>query len=520
MEDKILVNLSTDANHTFECPTNIIGREGEGYISRFEITIPAKFTGCSVYLDFEKPNGEKLRTPKLNMENGVAVYDVHPYLLTDDGEIKAQAVLKAENGQTWKSSKKKYYIQKSINALEEIPQKEDFVTEVQRVIGVHNDEITAIDKRVTTLESAVYGDLAQEFEDNSIAYVKDVPLNALPYAEITKIGGMIHRDEATQTLRSAPVTEVVSAGANLIPYPYVETTKTKNGITFTDNGDGSVTINGTATTDSHFTLANETTIKNNKLAPASYTISGNKTNIIINAVKNGSWWFQDGTGVFNFGDTFTRMAIYIPSGRTINNVTIYPMLNKGSTALPYTAYKEPISFPVPEAVQALDGYGEGANEAYNYIDYEKKQFVKRVRKIVLNGTENWLQASTVSNSLRYQLSVTPSVKRGGANIVCDQYNTVTTGDTWKDINGIAINADRIEIKDTNYTTQADFKARLAENPITVYYELDTPEVIDISDILPEDNYIEVEGGGMLTFKNEYEYDVPSEVVFVTKGASE
>lgn len=130
MEDKILVNLSTDANHTFECPTNIIGREGEGYTSRFEITIPEKFTGCSVYLDFEKPNGEKLRTPKLNMENGVAVYDVHPYLLTDDGEIKAQAVLIAENGQTWKSSKKKYHIQKSINAIEEIPDKEDFIADV------------------------------------------------------------------------------------------------------------------------------------------------------------------------------------------------------------------------------------------------------------------------------------------------------------------------------------------------------------------------------------------------------
>lgn len=34
---------------------------------------------------------------------------------------------------------------------------------------------------------------------------------------------------------------------NLLPYPYVDTTKTANGITFTDNGDGSVAISGTHT---------------------------------------------------------------------------------------------------------------------------------------------------------------------------------------------------------------------------------------------------------------------------------
>ena len=34
---------------------------------------------------------------------------------------------------------------------------------------------------------------------------------------------------------------------NLIPYPYYESTKTVNGITFTNNGDGTITANGTAT---------------------------------------------------------------------------------------------------------------------------------------------------------------------------------------------------------------------------------------------------------------------------------
>lgn len=146
MEDKIFVNLSAD--HTFECDVDIIGREGEGNTTRFEITIPEKLTGCSVYLDFEKPNREKLRTPRLEIENGVAVYDVVPYLLADDGEIKVQAVLTTDDGQTWKSSTKRYLIQNSINALEEIPEKEDFMTEAQKILDEIRGSVKSVNKTV------------------------------------------------------------------------------------------------------------------------------------------------------------------------------------------------------------------------------------------------------------------------------------------------------------------------------------------------------------------------------------
>jgi hypothetical protein len=43
---------------------------------------------------------------------------------------------------------------------------------------------------------------------------------------------------------------------NLIPYPYLMTTKTNNGVTITDNGDGTLTVNGTAQTAVYFNLCN------------------------------------------------------------------------------------------------------------------------------------------------------------------------------------------------------------------------------------------------------------------------
>ena len=43
---------------------------------------------------------------------------------------------------------------------------------------------------------------------------------------------------------------------NLLPYPYEEKTKTENGVTFTDNGDGTVLVNGTATANTRYSLDN------------------------------------------------------------------------------------------------------------------------------------------------------------------------------------------------------------------------------------------------------------------------
>lgn len=41
-------------------------------------------------------------------------------------------------------------------------------------------------------------------------------------------------------------------GYNKLPYPYTNTTKTENGITFTDNGDGTINIKGTSTAETYF----------------------------------------------------------------------------------------------------------------------------------------------------------------------------------------------------------------------------------------------------------------------------
>ncbi len=168
MEERISVKLSAD--HIFECDTNILGREGEGNTAQLEITVPEKLCSCSMYLDFMKPNGEKLRTPKLEIKDGVAVYKVVPYLLTHEGEVKVQAVLKTASGGTWKTTVKKYFNHDSINAedyINENLQKTDFITEAQKVLDEFSGEVAQI---ATTLLNNT------SFVDNIINRVEEITI--------------------------------------------------------------------------------------------------------------------------------------------------------------------------------------------------------------------------------------------------------------------------------------------------------------------------------------------------------
>lgn len=293
MEDKILVNLSTD--HTFECNVDIIGREGEGNTTRLEISVPEGLTGCSVYLDFEKPNGEKFRTPKLTIENGVAIYDVVPYLLTDSGEIKVQAVLVTNSGQTWKSYTKRYLIPDSIDALEEIPEKEDFIAD-------------ALSNATNALKGKKSGGAVSMTDISPLKHTLDVKVRR----------------------------------KNLIPYPYVHSSGFQNsGITFTVNTDGSVTAVGIPTNHSSFIFSEANVFEAGKkyvLAKGviiAYQIDGVKKYV-------GGYTSQV---TITWGDGWTAVQVYMqiePTSEAVNE-TIYPFIVEATDTPEYTPYVADVS---------------------------------------------------------------------------------------------------------------------------------------------------------------------------------
>ena len=86
-------------------------------------------------------------------------------------------------------------------------------------------------------------------------------------------------------------------GKNLLPYPYDSTTITKNGVTFTDNGDGTVTVNGTATAYTDFACQSRIDTKTPyTLADGAYIVNGcpegggtSTYRVLVGITENGAW---------------------------------------------------------------------------------------------------------------------------------------------------------------------------------------------------------------------------------------
>lgn len=135
--------------------------------------------------------------------------------------------------------------------------------------------------------------------------------------------------------------------------------KTNADIDFVTNKDGTITANGTANGTAYSMYGSEAT--NNgflkTLSPGNYVISGATPEIAINVVK------YDGTGISTTGSNliatftlseetqlFVRLQIY---NKTVNNVTIKPMLESGTTATNYEPYTGGIPSPNPDYPQEI-----------------------------------------------------------------------------------------------------------------------------------------------------------------------
>lgn len=326
-------------------------------------------------------------------------------------------------------------------------------------------------------------------------------------------------------LRSAPVSAMDSAGANIIPFPYVGgASKTSNGVTFTVNPDGGIRIAGTNT---HTTYVEYPLITTNSKVfdydNITVSLYGSTSADIYVTVGGGGWSFGEvkaGTSTILTNSRTTNVFSYalvrVKAGATVS-ATVYPMLNKGATALPYTQYfKDTIE--IPEAVRALGGYGWSVSEdVYNYIDYDKEQFVKRVDKVIFDGTEGWVL--DVSNVFGYkELGHLGDAELGQ----CSHFtNDGVISTAYMEDKTVSLReAGYAYFKDTGVSTVDEWKELLAEwyasgTPLTLVYVLAEPIITDISGLLSASSALKVESGGTVTMVNEHGYEVPSTIHFYT-----
>lgn len=340
---------------------------------------------------------------------------------------------------------------------------------------------------------------------NSAAAVYSGEPVTIEYADENRIGSVTAYGNNSQTsgTTTAPISmngvDSVQVSGNNLFLNNAET-ETKSGITFTVNPDKSVTVNGTNSTSGSAVFY---TGYNESLPAGSYTLSGTSSltgsaeiEIKIKRVRGTFEWFSINSSLHTktlniaTGDIIDSFYVTVRAGQTADNVKVYPMLNVGSTALPYEPYNGNITqLPIPRELHRI---GEAADKCITRV---KSVYDKR---IVLDGTEAWAKRTNVSivgGSAFYPNNfITDALINAPVSI--SEYFVGRAGLTtalWEarqvgSYVGVQFNAP--------FTEVSDFTAWLAAHPLTVYYQstaYDGTNGLDVCLTEYQTDFVELDG---------------------------
>lgn len=272
-------------------------------------------------------------------------------------------------------------------------------------------------------------------------------------------------------LKNAFFKEIVSTGRNLIPYPYYDgMSKTENGITFIVNTDGTITVNGTATDRAIYYIAGLYSVSPPKNCIMTGCPSGGGSNTYsLEAYNEDQYYHSDvGSGTLIPANFACRVIIVIRQGTTVNKIVFKPMLNYGSSALPYEPYTQSV-LSLPEAVELTE---------YDTAYPETGEIQRQSETDVFNGTEMWNDYSDDTRFI-YTANLSKGAVKTTTDVVCNLYPTAP-------INGVTLTGDNGKVFTSiqvilsksiypNLSASTAWKSQLAAwneagNPLTVTYK--------------------------------------------------
>lgn len=403
--------------------------------------------------------------------------------------------------------------------------------ETQRIVHdnqLHNKNVEQ-DKELDVLNRANEDVTYANTSDSTLARVKELPNNVLPYGTLDVLGGMSRKGH--QLLNVAH-----SAGS-------------AGGVSVSWDGQ-KITVNGTAIVDvytsSFDAIGNATLLKQNGtyIPAGTYTFSINTklpANVFAQILSTNGTTYT--SGIFGaLGDATSRTVttteplwiaprLNITNGITINMIIEF-MVERGSVAHSYEPYTtELISAPVtdvevngthkeiPTAIRNLNGYGLGINEnCYNYVDFVNKKYHRRCEQYTVSGNEHIAIGQHTNGQWYASLDSVINAKTGGATIagICNLYEW----GTWSNQNGRVYcpNGKGVVFCDSRFTTLANATSILSAEHPSFVYELAEEEIVDISAYF--DNSLTLEPNGSITYHypndDVYAVDVPSVVSYKVK----
>ena len=273
---------------------------------------------------------------------------------------------------------------------------------------------------------------------------------------------------------------------NLLPYPYSQTTKTTNGITFTDLGDGTIKINGTATANASLTLF--ASYQNQGTIPGNYVSGGLSSNVRVRVINYSGDSYHilgvsEGTSVAIDKSTYTQcyIELTVMSGATVNNLIVKPMITN-IKANNYTPYGT-----TPIELCKIGNYQD-----YFYKDSGKWYLHKEIGKVIID--ENIVGGALTDSNQRIMFSsssnpflsnvyiptpssvsnLTPSLSNyfsSSAQSEITPTNNKVGFSKWGDTTFVYFSA--------IYNSVEEFKTWLSTHNVVVYYVLATTTTIEV-----------------------------------------
>ena len=190
----------------------------------------------------------------------------------------------------------------------------------------------------------------------------------------------------------------------------IKQTVTINGVTFTTNNDGSITLNGTATADISYIFSNQKIYGDggNYYLGITTDYSGIGYNFevagyIYNASSEVAKVISPnrGTQTIATNEYVSSFNIYFKSGATFNNFTIYPQLEKGTVATRHAKY---VDFDIlkGEEWKELSLSNEFENYGENYAPLRLKKIgnIVYVQGMIKSKTTGYVTIATLPETYR------------------------------------------------------------------------------------------------------------------------
>jgi hypothetical protein len=460
---------------------------------------------CTAVFSAMKPDGTAIFND-CRIEGDTVIYDMTEQTTAEEGMVSCEIQIYGAGGALLTSASFLLFVEEGVNNSGAVVSSGEFSTLASMVREVNRATAEAVSATERAKKAAnacmVIGSAEGEMirlDDAIDAHFAGLRI----FGKTTQGGVPTPANPATLVnMGSVGSIKLTSAGKNLLPYPFYQSAPTLNGVTYTDNGDGSITVSGTATDYTSFWFTRYD-LRLRKGVTYTISVSGNYSvtggaSLLISSRDKGSITSinlaAQKSVSFTPEDDYTDVGVYMiltKAGYAITG-TLYPQLELGSVATQYEPYKgNSVTIPVPGGLPGIPVASGG-----NYTDSNGKQwicdevdlasgvYIKRTHTRVINEGSSLLLSQREGFN-RFEARFTDDyIALHETQALCSHFRVSSRLLNTNDTNNIIcayVGTARVFLRFDQCATVEELAAWLAENPVTFVYSLANPVETDLPD---------------------------------------